>query len=105
MKKLLGIDLRDQPSELLRGPSLKIVNNLSKIIVKDKAPVHVGARMGRPEKAKERKMSPYVPFPLEKIYDALNEAEDQNSAQNSWGGSNIIGGHVEAIINSTIKGG
>jgi DNA polymerase II large subunit len=60
LKKLLGIDLRDQPSELIRGSSLKIVDNLSKIIVKDKAPVHVGARMGRPEKAKERKMSPYV---------------------------------------------
>jgi len=39
---------------------LGIVNSLSGIAVREKAPVFVGARMGRPEKARERKMSPYV---------------------------------------------
>ena len=39
---------------------LDLVREISGIDVREKAPVHVGARMGRPEKAKERKMSPYV---------------------------------------------
>jgi len=46
---------------------LEIVRSLSGLDVREKAPVYVGARMGRPEKAKERKMSPYVHglFPVE----------------------------------------
>ena len=39
---------------------LETVRVISGFDVREKAPVHVGARMGRPEKAKERKMSPYV---------------------------------------------
>ena len=42
------------------GSSLELVGSLSGADVREKAPVYVGARMGRPEKAKERKMSPYV---------------------------------------------
>lgn len=38
------------------------------------------------------KISPYVPFPLLKIYEALNEIEKLDSAHNSWGGSDTIGG-------------
>ena len=41
-------------------PPLETVRALSGLDIRDRAPVHVGARMGRPEKAKERKMSPYV---------------------------------------------
>lgn len=60
------------------------------------------------------KMSPYVPFPLVKIYEKLNEVEKLDSADNQWGGSDIIGGsprktgstlppaEVEKIINSLI---
>lgn len=46
---------------------LEFVRNLSGLDVREKTPVYVGARMGRPEKAKERKMSPYVHglFPVE----------------------------------------
>jgi len=46
---------------------IEIVRSLSGLDVREKAPVYVGARMGRPEKAKERKMSPYVHglFPIE----------------------------------------
>ena len=38
------------------------------------------------------KMSPFVMFPLERIYDALNKAEGLSSQENCWGGSTIIGG-------------
>ncbi|UCD45246.1 MAG: DNA polymerase II large subunit [Candidatus Bathyarchaeota archaeon] len=42
------------------GDPLETVRALSGLDIRDRASVYVGARMGRPEKAKERKMSPYV---------------------------------------------
>lgn len=62
--------------------TLEIVNETSGITIKAKAPTYIGARMGRPEKAKERRMdgSPHVLFPtgsqknrsLMKIYRMLS---------------------------------
>ncbi len=46
--------------EIKQNEPLKIVNELAGFQINEKAPVFVGARMGRPEKARERKMSPYV---------------------------------------------
>jgi DNA polymerase II large subunit len=45
---------------------LKAVSSLSSVEVKEKAPTFVGARMGRPEKAKRREMKPlvHVLFPV-----------------------------------------
>lgn len=45
---------------------LEAVRLLSKVMVRDKAPTYVGARMGRPEKAKRREMKPlvHVLFPV-----------------------------------------
>jgi len=45
---------------------LKVISSLSGVNVKDKAPTFVGARMGRPEKAKRREMKPlvHVLFPV-----------------------------------------
>ena len=44
--------------------SLEIINELSNITIKDKSGTFIGARMGRPEKAKMRKLtgSPHVLF-------------------------------------------
>jgi DNA polymerase II large subunit len=46
--------------------ALDAVNSLSGVSIKDKAPTNVGARMGRPEKAKRREMKPlvHVLFPI-----------------------------------------
>ena len=61
------------------------------------------------------KMSPFVTFPLERIYSALNKAEGLSSQENCWGGSAIIGGSprktgsrlspekVQKVINACIK--
>ncbi len=61
------------------------------------------------------KMSPFITFPLERIYDALNKAEGLSSQENSWGGSTIIGGsprktgsrlapqEVQKVINDCIR--
>ncbi len=47
---------------------LEIINSVSEFIIKDKAGEFIGARMGRPEKAKLRKLigSPNVLFPIGK---------------------------------------
>jgi hypothetical protein len=61
------------------------------------------------------KMSPFVMFPLERIYGALNKAEGLSSPEDGWGGSTIIGGSprktgsrlppekVQKVINDCIK--
>ncbi|MEW6035413.1 MAG: DNA polymerase II large subunit [Candidatus Micrarchaeota archaeon] len=69
--------------------ALEIVNAASQIRIKAKAPTYIGARMGRPEKAKERKMdgSPHVLFPtgsfknrsLSKVHRALRGAEGEKT--------------------------
>ncbi|MBC7110252.1 MAG: DNA polymerase II large subunit, partial [Archaeoglobi archaeon] len=48
------------------GTALEAVNQISGFKIRARAPTRIGARMGRPEKAKERKMkaSPHVLFPL-----------------------------------------
>ncbi len=45
---------------------LEIVNSVSEVKIKDKGGLYIGARMGRPEKAKIRKLasSPHVLFPV-----------------------------------------
>ncbi len=47
---------------------LDIINNISEIKIRDKSGTYIGARMGRPEKAKMRKLtgSPHVLFPVGK---------------------------------------
>jgi len=46
--------------------SLKFVNEISSVFLRDKSGIFIGARMGRPEKAKMRKMkgSPHGLFPI-----------------------------------------
>ncbi len=69
---------------------LKIVRRLSGLDVRAKAPTRIGARMGRPEKSKERRMSPppHILFPLglaggnqRNIKAAINYTESYNSAK------------------------
>ena len=56
--KCLALDQRYVDSN--QETSLEQVKKWAGFTVKEKAYIHVGARMGRPEKAKERKMSPYI---------------------------------------------
>jgi len=53
--------------------TLEIINKISKIKLRDKSGTFIGARMGRPEKAKLRKMtgSPHVMFPVGQEGDRL----------------------------------
>ncbi|OGJ12779.1 hypothetical protein A3K82_02455 [Candidatus Pacearchaeota archaeon RBG_19FT_COMBO_34_9] len=67
--------IKSELSEELKADNLKegekilfIINKLSAIVIKDKAGEFIGARMGRPEKAKLRKLdgSPNILFPVGK---------------------------------------
>ncbi len=68
---------------------LGLVNELSGIVIRAKTPTYIGAKMGRPEKAKERKMdgSPHVLFPtgsfknrsISKQYRSLKSAEGEKT--------------------------
>lgn len=70
--------------------ALQIVNELSGIQIKAKAPFYIGARMGRPEKAKERKMdgSPNVLFPtgsqmrsIMRLYRTMKSREGEKTVK------------------------
>jgi len=62
------------------------------------------------------RMSPFVAFPMEPAYAALNEAEGTMPGPQGWGGSNMIGGSprgtgsrlssadVERVINRVTGG-
>ncbi len=58
LAKTLGLSQRY--IEIKGEKPLEVVNYLAGFPVREKAGVFVGARMGRPEKAKERRMAPYV---------------------------------------------
>ncbi|MCK4650498.1 DNA polymerase II large subunit [Candidatus Pacearchaeota archaeon] len=77
-----GENLEFRINEMDNREVLEIVNELCEFEVKDKAGTFIGARMGRPEKAKLRKLagSPNVLFPvgdqggrLKNIYDAIEK--------------------------------
>jgi len=68
-KDILFKDFIDKEKYNLLGKGvLEIINSFSKFIIKDKAGDFIGSRMGRPEKAKLRKLtgSPHVLFPVGK---------------------------------------
>jgi len=48
------------------GRVIDLINSLKNVHIRDKCPVYTGARMGRPEKAKDRRMKPPVQmlFPI-----------------------------------------
>ncbi len=65
MKALL-VNLGDFKKEPQGENGLALVNSVSVYVIKDKGGYFIGARMGRPEKAKMRKLigSPHVLFPV-----------------------------------------
>lgn len=85
----LTFDLRKVNIEA-DGDTLSIVRKLSGLDVRAKAPTRIGARMGRPEKSKERRMSPppHILFPLSlaggkqrNIKEAINYTSSYNSVK------------------------
>jgi DNA polymerase II large subunit len=73
--------------------TLKLIRRLSGLDVKAKAPTRIGARMGRPEKAKERKMSPppHVLFPLGRTGGKTRDVKNSISYLSSY---NAVKGEI-----------
>ena len=67
-KETLLYDFVDENKFFSESTVLEIINSVSKFVIKDKAGEFIGARMGRPEKAKLRKLvgSPNILFPVGK---------------------------------------
>ena len=65
VKEVVSTGLLDNPDDK-KDTVLKTINSISKFHIRDKAGDFIGARMGRPEKAKLRKLtgSPNVLFPV-----------------------------------------
>jgi len=65
--------LQDISDDLFKKDALEILNSQSNITLRDKAGTFIGARMGRPEKAKMRALtgSPQVMFPIGEEGDRL----------------------------------
>lgn len=66
VEKQLTLQKENNFEELTGGAVLFVLNKFSPLLIKDKAGTFIGARMGRPEKAKMRKMatSPHGLFPV-----------------------------------------
>ncbi|MBN3037349.1 MAG: DNA polymerase II large subunit [Candidatus Diapherotrites archaeon] len=67
LKKTLAVpDSAKAVEQIDAGDPMTLVNELSPYVIKVKAPVYLGTRMGRPEKAKERLMkpAPNILFPV-----------------------------------------
>jgi len=91
--RCLGLNYELKSNKKINSNSedvLSVVRHLSGLDVRAKAPSRIGARMGRPEKARERKMSPppHVLFPLGQaggktrdIKNAINFTSSYNSAK------------------------
>jgi DNA polymerase II large subunit len=64
--KALKVNLNFEKEVVVKDSVLEMVNELSSFVIKDKCGHFIGARMGRPEKAKMRKMlgSPHGLFPV-----------------------------------------
>ena len=87
---------------ILEKPVLEIVNSLSKFKIKDKAGTFIGTRMGRPEKAKLRKLtgSPNVLFPIGKEGGRLRSVQAAVEIGQVWSAFPIY--HCEKCDKETI---
>lgn len=71
--------------------ALDIFKDITEIQIKDKAPYYMGTRMGRPEKAKERKMSP----PVNVLIPLGHESSSTRVVQDSFNG---LKSEVDVVI-------
>jgi DNA polymerase II large subunit len=82
--EILLFDFVNEEKFNLDKDVLEIINSFSEFVIKDKAGEFIGARMGRPEKAKLRKLigSPNVLFPIGKEGGRLRSVQSACEAGN-----------------------
>ncbi len=79
-------DVIDAEKFNFNKPILDIINSVSEFKIKDRAGEFIGARMGRPEKAKLRKLkgSPNVLFPVGREGGRLRSVQEACTAGRVW---------------------
>ncbi|MGP8336868.1 MAG: DNA polymerase II large subunit [Methanosarcinaceae archaeon] len=101
--RCLGLDknLARIWDELDTDNTLDAINRISGMTVRARAPVRIGARMGRPEKSDKRKMSP-APHALFPIGDAAGNTRKLETAANFKDKMNDRVGEIRVEIGTRI---
>ena len=101
--RCLGLDtaLVHTWDELDDANTLDAVNSLSGMTVRARAPMRIGARMGRPEKSDKRKMSP-APHALFPIGDTGGNSRKLDAAANFTSKMNSKVGEIRVEIGTRI---
>ncbi len=104
----LGLELSDgiitSSAEIPQADDpLELVNRLAGFQIKPRSPTRVGGRLGRPEKAGDRKMKPkvHVLFPVENYGDARRSLK--NAGKNTKGSSVEIEASVRSCIGCSFE--
>ena len=104
----LGLDLSDGIITSTREvpqteDPMELVNKLAGFQIKPRSPTRVGGRLGRPEKAGDRKMKPkvHVLFPVENYGDARRSLK--NAGRNTKGTSVDIETKVRSCISCSFE--
>ncbi|WP_407356831.1 DNA polymerase II large subunit [Methanolobus sp. WCC5] len=101
--RCLGLDndLRIKSEISEATDTLGAVNELSGLDVRARAPVRIGARMGRPEKSNKRKMSP-APHVLFPIGDSAGNTRKMEAAAGYMASMNGKVGHIRVEIGNRV---
>ncbi len=97
----LDIDLKKHFEDIAHTTTLAAVNELSGITVRARAPIRIGARMGRPEKSNRRKMSP-APHVLFPIGESAGNTRKMEAAAGYMESMNGKVGHIRVEIGNRV---
>ncbi|MBP1909454.1 DNA polymerase II large subunit [Methanolobus bombayensis] len=81
--------------------TVPLINELSGLFVRERAPIRIGARMGRPEKSNKRKMSP-APHVLFPIGDSAGNTRKMEAAASYISSMNSKVGQIRVEIGNRI---
>ncbi|SFM58474.1 DNA polymerase II large subunit [Methanolobus profundi] len=101
--RCLGLekDLSRKWSSLESVEIMDAVNEVSGVIVRPRAPIRIGARMGRPEKSNKRKMSP-APHVLFPIGDSAGNTRKMEAAAGYMSSMNGKVGQIRVEIGNRV---
>jgi DNA polymerase II large subunit len=100
----LNKDLTKKWDALESADTIGAVNEVSGLIVRPRAPVRIGARMGRPEKSNKRKMTP-APHVLFPIGDSAGNTRKMEAAAGYMSSMNGKVGQIRVEIGNRVCSG
>ncbi len=97
----LNRDLSIKQDSVQATETLEAVNEISGMLVRARAPIRIGARMGRPEKSNRRKMSP-APHVLFPIGDSAGNTRKMEAAASYMSSMNGKVGRIRVEIGERV---